>query len=170
MKWRADKKGCGAITSGGNTIAKGIYSFTASQKNDLIRIGGQCPMIGGNAVFRARALLALINSSLNYDDFDLCANTGINLKQNISYSKNIKARIYPNPANEKATLDYEIPNDSKGEFNLFSITGQNLISINLTGGQSTYTFSTTDLLPGIYLYQLKNNGYAVAVGKLVIIK
>ena len=43
-----------------STIAKSIDGFTADQVSALFDIANQCPMVGGNAVYRARALYALI--------------------------------------------------------------------------------------------------------------
>ena len=37
-------------------------------------------MLGGNSVFKARAMLAIVNNELFYDDFDICNAVGIALK------------------------------------------------------------------------------------------
>jgi len=44
------------------------------------------------------------------------------------------------------------------------------ITIKLRGGESKYTFSTTDLKPAVYFYELRSNGALIAHGKLVIVR
>lgn len=157
------------------TIAKGIYTFTPLQIQQLHDIAIQCPMAGGNAVFRGRAMYALIERTLFYDDFVLCSQAGITLRQanqaleNKSDVQHI-ATLNPNPANEKATLEYDIPETETGVFSLSNSTGQSVFSLIITGGKRAYTFSTKALAPGVYHYVLVSNGKCVDNGKVVIIR
>lgn len=45
------------------TVAKDVGIFTPAQATQLFAIANQCPMLGGNAVFRARALYSLIDDT-----------------------------------------------------------------------------------------------------------
>ncbi len=82
----------------------------------------------------------------------------------------VLAAIYPNPANESATLAYSVSKESKVEFVLRTTTNQQILQKSLRGGESKYTFSTTDLKPAVYFYELRNNGDLIAHGKLIIIR
>ncbi len=80
------------------------------------------------------------------------------------------AAIYPNPANESATITYSVPKESKVEFTMHTTTNQQILQKSLREGESKYTFSTTDLKPAVYFYELRNNGDLIAHGKLIIIR
>ncbi len=158
-----------------STIAKGLFVFSPMQIQQLHDIAKQCPMAGGNAVFRGRAMYALIDRTLFYDDFDLCAQAGIALREANQTSENkndVKhiASLYPNPANESATFEYDIPETESGQFSLSNSTGQSVFTLMITGGKRVYTFSTKALASGVYHYVLLCNGKGVDNGKLVIIR
>lgn len=44
------------------------------------------------------------------------------------------------------------------------------ITIKLRKGESKYTFSTTNLKPAVYFYELRSEGILIANGKLVIVR
>lgn len=130
-------------------------------------------MAGGNAVFRARALLALAEGYRYYDDRQICNFAGIAIRQageGKNNSNKMLAAVHPNPTRDAATLTYNLPNEAEGEFKLTSTTGQELFTVKLQGGKQFYKFSTTQYLPGVYYYALSSNGNTIAYGKLVIIR
>lgn len=156
-----------------SSIARDIYEFTPEQAETIRSIAYQCPVAGGNAVFRARTLYSLINEYARFNDMEICNLQGIALRQFANSEEKDKrpfAKLYPNPANEAATLVYELPENIKGEFSIFSTTGQRWQMKELSGGRSEYQFSTKALLPGVYYYSLKAGGVPVTFGKLVIIR
>ncbi len=53
---------------------------------------------------------------------------------------------------------------------MYAITNQQILNKELHGGDLKYTFSTADLKPAVYFYELRNNGELIAHGKLVIIR
>jgi hypothetical protein len=60
-------------------------------------IANQCPAAGGQSVYRARAMLALINDSLAYDDALTCLQAGIYRELNTEIITPV-ITIIPNPA------------------------------------------------------------------------
>ncbi len=72
-------------------------------------IAAQCPLAGGNAVFRARAILSLITGEIQYDDINICLQAGIILRES---AKKITANLYPNPAKPLPLLS-QVPFHSK---------------------------------------------------------
>lgn len=82
----------------------------------------------------------------------------------------VLADIYPNPANESATLTYSVPKESKIEFTMRTTTNQRVLNKTLQGGDLKYTFSKIDLKPAVYFYELRSNGVLIANGKLVIVR
>ncbi len=152
-----------------STIAKGIYKFTAVQESTLVCIAKQCPMAGGNAVFRARALLTLINNTIYYDDKDLCNRVGLTLRKAATKPFEPSAKLYPNPTNESATLIYKIDSDCKAQFLLFNSLGQQVLNLNLNTDNEKLAFSTSQMLQGIYHYVILCNGTRIDNGKFVVI-
>ena len=81
-----------------------------------------------------------------------------------------KCLLFPNPSNGVMQLNYSIPTNETGVFDIFDLSGKSLISYALRGGKNAMTLSTTDLENGIYFYHLISNGKIIAEDKLVIIK
>ena len=77
--------------------------------------------------------------------------------------------VYPNPASNSFNIQYNstIVNTV---FELYSIDGKKLDSIQLQGQSGLYTYSTDKLADGVYLYVLKGANGTIASGKLVLIK
>ncbi len=154
-----------------NTIAINLFEFTDIQAQTLWQISQQCPMSGGNAVFRARSLYALIDKTVFYDDAKICNDVGIEARiagNDISDKSN--AWIYPNPTANNATLEYRIDDNAVGQFIIYSMPGQQLYRASLTGGNGKHIFNTANLYPGVYQYMITSNGSRVHVGKLVIVR
>ncbi|HMR46250.1 MAG TPA: T9SS type A sorting domain-containing protein [Bacteroidia bacterium] len=152
------------------TIGSDVFEFTQDDVETLYSIGIQCPMQGGNAVFFARSLYALVDKDKQYDDFKICNLIGIELRKPGKEKDGIIATIYPNPANESTTVKYIVEKESKVEFVLRTTTNQQILHKSLQGGESKYTFSTTDLKPAVYFYELRSNGELITNGKLVILR
>ncbi|MBK8416500.1 MAG: T9SS type A sorting domain-containing protein [Bacteroidetes bacterium] len=134
--------------------------------NQLEGIAAQCPLAGGNAVFKARAILSLLNDELVYDDINICLQAGIILRQ---ISKTPTASLYPNPANNSVTLVYELPEVSTAEFLLFNSVGMLQLKQQMKIDITQMSFSTEQLAPGVYHYQVNTSSDFQLNGKLVII-
>jgi hypothetical protein len=80
----------------------------------------------------------------------------------------IRLKCFPNPFIDNITLSYEIPNSIKGAaFNLYSVTGQLLKSIEITErGQFTKTFNLKELNSGIYIGVVTFNNKAIKAIRL----
>jgi hypothetical protein len=154
------------------SIAREQYEFDSSQRETLYTIAQQCPMAGGPAVFRARALYALVDDKIMFDDFKICNSAGIQLKKakDAAAGQGTFFKLYPNPANDKATLEYDISGTETVKFELMNATGQELIKVNLKGGKLSYTFSTKDLKPAVYHYRVIISSKGVENGKLIIVR
>jgi hypothetical protein len=135
----------------------------------LYNIAMQCPLAGGNSVIRARALYALINDDMTYDDRATCFSEGISIKQPSNFIRTPKIKVYPNPANESMSLVYDIEENSSGTFALINTVGQLIFEFKLKGGKQNTEVSTADFKPGVYYYQVYNNDAPIYSGKLVII-
>jgi hypothetical protein len=129
-------------------------------------------MSGGNSVMIARALYALVNPDIHYDDRALCMLDGIVLKQSLQtvhYPKP-KCRLFPNPANENATLTYQLDGDATGVLTLFNHVGQAIIKYALNAEETEFKFSTMQLYPGVYYLNIRQKSEIIDNLKLVIIR
>src|SRR5690606_34241710 len=86
-----------------NTIGKDVDDFTSSQASELLNIANQCPMVGGNAVYRARSLYSLIDDEVDFDDQLLCLQAGIIVKS-LMDNASLNLQLVPNPARDAAAL------------------------------------------------------------------
>jgi len=151
------------------TIAKEIYHFTQSQINALTVVARQCPVEGGNAVFKARALLALINNTLNYDDRDICNRVGIELKQGQPDLNGGNIKLYPNPANSKVKVVYLANEDFSYSFTIYNSIGQIILIKKLNSDSSYFEFDSSAINQGVYYYCYIGTDGLNENGKLIII-
>jgi len=101
-----------------------------------------------------------------FDDFSLVECKGNAIEENPA----LKAiNIYPNPASNLFNIQYNFTIVNT-VFELYSIDGKKLDSVQLQGQSGLYTYSTDNLADGVYLYSVKGSNGIIASGKLVLIK
>ena len=148
-------------------IGQNQIQINQNSIDQLEYVASQCPLAGGNAVYRARALLSLIGDNYDFDDVNICLQAGIILRQK-SEIQSIAA-LYPNPASSSATLTYNLAENTQADFQLFNSIGQLHQSYLLYSEKSYLTFSTETFKPGVYHYRLITNSGNQLYGKLIII-
>ncbi|KXK47168.1 MAG: hypothetical protein UZ10_BCD003000563, partial [Bacteroidetes bacterium OLB10] len=156
-----------------STVAKDVLEFTNDQIQDLYAIASQCPLAGGQAVYKARALYALTDKKEFFNNFAICEAAGYAMRKAVTPKSKLpaanKVKIYPNPASESATLEYNLPGVDEVQLTLMGITGQ-LIKVEIIkGDKGAHTFSTKDMKPGAYQYKVSSSA-GNAFGKLIIIR
>ncbi|MFH1320611.1 MAG: S8 family peptidase [Bacteroidota bacterium] len=80
---------------------------------------------------------------------------------------------YPNPFSNSTVIEYYLPEESQNaEINVFDIiSGSKLKSYELNqNGNSKIIIETSDLSPGLYIYELYVNGSPVSIKNFIIIK
>lgn len=73
-------------------------------------------------------------------------------------------QIYPNPAKQRLTIDFSLPQSSTGTISLVNISGAQLKVLvpetNFQEGSNTFTTNVADINPGIYMVMIKTeNGF-----------
>ncbi len=150
------------------TVRKNNVNFTFNQIETLHTIANQCPLAGGNAVMYARSLLYLIEGYKIYDDKNICALQGINLRQKAK-RKIATASMYPNPADEKVTFNYYSNASQKLKIELYNSFGQKVYDNNLSNTSTAFDLSLKLYAPGIYCCKILSDGQSILSEKLVII-
>lgn len=142
------------------TIERDIFKFNNSQKQSIEYIAGLCPLIGGEAVFKARSLLSLYNFNFIFDDHNLCLQQGLQyrISKQDDHAQVLKTalKVYPNPTSRSVTVDLQ--SELEGPFNLkiLSLTGQTVYQLNSTLNKNTIDLESVNLSQGIYLVELRH--------------
>ena len=151
------------------TVGKDVDTFTSDQANALFAIASQCPMLGGNAVFKARSLYWLIDDSYDFDDQLLCLPYGIIVKSlNEQPANNIA--VIPNPARDEATMVLDRPLVEPGTFIVFDALGAEVMRKAVPDEMSRIPFSIASLAPALYHYKVGGPSGIIGVGKLTIVR
>ena len=146
-----------------NTWLSGVDTFTVSQQTDLENIAYQNPLVGGVAVYSARVLLKIeVNEGQTAPNKKLTIGT--------LAEQSLFGKFYPNPANNNATLNYQLAKGQSAYLELFDITGVKMARYELDAEGNQLIISCSNLQVGIYLYRIITNDAIAASGKLVIMK
>lgn len=139
------------------TIGAGIYTFNSAQKSLLASVATQCPKAGGKAVYRARALYALICDTILYHDDSNCAQQGFYRKKKDEIKKmsieNFNYSVRPNPAKDFISVT-EIPENSN--IRISNSQGLNVYQANLNESTSTI-ISSASFANGVYFITIQNS-------------
>lgn len=152
-----------------NTVAKGKLSFTPTQQSDLLNIASQCSLLGGKAVFYARAMYSLISDS-TFNDRDICLQNGVekHAQTTNSTTNEHNFRFYPNPAHDQITLLWENSEDADCSLTLMNVLGKVLGTNHFSLLQNSYQVDLTNFASGVYLIQIINHSKKTNLGKIVI--
>lgn len=85
-------------------------------------------------------------------------------------SADIQFKLYPNPANNTITLQYDLPLEQKISFEVWNITGKRMMIKTLPAGKQTTSFSVQDLNSGIYFYRVVSENKMLSADKIIVIK
>ena len=151
------------------TIGKEVDHFTVDQTSTLFAIANQCPMVGGNAVFRARALYSLLDDTQTYDDELLCLQHGILVKSLKPLVPTALSGL-PNPAMDEAVLVLDEVLEEPGTLVVFDALGGGVLRLLIPADQRRTPFSTCALAPGLYHYYVIGTGGVIGRGKLTIVR
>jgi hypothetical protein len=150
------------------TIGKDEAAFTAGQVNDIFSIAILCPMIGGNAVFKARSLYWFIDDSYEFDDVSICLPYGIVVKSLEEQQSNALS-VIPNPASDEATLILAHVLKDPGTLIIYDAVGAEVMRRTIPAQTVRFAFGTAALTPALYHYKVLTAVGAVGYGKLTIV-
>jgi hypothetical protein len=151
------------------TIGKDVETFTSGQAIALFDIANQCPMLGGNAVFKARSLYWLIDDTQDFDDPVLCLPYGVVLKRLLDQHINAVS-IVPNPASDEASLVLLHETVEPAYLTLYNAVGSESLRVLVPKGTERHAFSTASMPPGLYHYKVLSGNGLMGDGKLTIVR
>lgn len=153
------------------TIAIGIDTFTETQITALWAIASQCPLAGGDAVFKARSLYSLIDPLAKYEDEERCASEP---EERPAPTHRLEIamgfQLIPNPAKDELNVKLAAPVESRTWFVIQDMRGRIYLHKELDAGGTMYNINTSQLPSGIYYCTIKSLGIAHKTEKLIIIR
>jgi hypothetical protein len=138
----------------------GVIELDSNQTATLEYIACQDPIEFGPAVFAAQALLRdqFVCGNVNRQQMEDTQQTlPTQLQESIS--------LYPNPAQQQVTVEGYQGTDA-AQWVLMDITGKQVYSVAVNS--SAVVITLPNLAPGMYIWQLNENGKPVQLGKLQI--
>lgn len=79
------------------------------------------------------------------------------------------SNIYPNPANERAEIDYQILGNVKdAKLTFFNVLGAQVGEYSLDRNERKVRIATSEMNSGMYFYQLSLDGQKIATKKLMV--
>lgn len=145
------------------TVAIGNNTFSAPQLVSLQAIAAKCPLSNGEAVLRSRALLQLLQGApADYDDLSICGGGERSSQKKMTGQSSI--RVYPNPANDVLSIDFQGIGEISGQFLMFNALGQIIKEIALHSNDGTTQLPLHGFSDGVYWYVVPGLG----AGKILI--
>ena len=145
------------------TIAIGSLDFSETQIALLEGIAALCPLSDGEAVLRSRALLQLLQGApADYDDLSICGGGERSSRKQMTGQSSI--RVYPNPANDVLSIDFQGIGEISGQFLMFNALGQIIKEIALHSNDGTTQLPLHGFSDGVYWYVVPGLG----AGKILI--
>jgi len=137
---------------------------------------------GGNAVYRARVIIGMINSGIHYDDIIICNSQGVykngnsKLQEQLNSLNDVIKRkeleeagvmLYPNPATSSVDIQYVIDKNEEADLIFYDMLGNVVKTVKLFSNVTKKTLLIDDFARGLYIYQFNTNSGRRYVGKLI---
>jgi len=153
-----------------------IYLETASQSNftldpdqfaEVTAIAEQCPLVGGSAVYQARALYQM-HEVRDFDDSVYCESVAPRATMPKQRVTSTSMTILPNPADQYLLI--QLPTeDLNRRIRLLDTNGRSLGEWMVLPDANQQQIRTSELPAGLYLIQLWTNGRIVDTQRIVIV-
>ena len=136
----------------------------------LFVVASQCPYVGGAAVERARTFIALINDSINYDDANVCLQSGVyrTAKDTTEEIKSTDIKIIPNPANDKVTIQLTGIEEGICKIQIRNVLNEVIQDNVFDCKKQEYTINISNLSQGVYSITINAANKKSLVSKLII--
>lgn len=137
----------------------------------LQSIARQCPFIGGNAVYRARAFWTVLTSEMpHYNDEAACANPPALLMPEQPMGTPSAVRdftVFPNPAQNYINITLNTAEDVQSTLWVHDVFGRPLFEYALEAGSNAYMLNITDIPDGLYFFRVRFQGWD-AIKKIIV--
>lgn len=139
------------------------------QIKQLELLAATCPLAGGDAVFRARAYLALTDSIYDWDDSTACATTGSGRKRLANQVEpDPTITLFPNPAIDRLSIQLAEPVIGSAYLQIISMEGKVQFEITLKAGEQKIQIPVSSWSPAIYMVNVIETNKAPYHAKLIV--
>ncbi len=131
----------------------------------LFSLANQCPLSGGDAVFRARSLYRLADPTHRFDNAALCQpNAAL---QAPKATEPLDFTLFPNPTSGLTVLQFNTPITDRASVTLYSLQGQPVLQQTAGEGAQHVLLETAALPGGTYFCRVTGDDGVTGVKKLV---
>lgn len=119
--------------------------------------------LSGSYVYPSQAYRTWIAKVANEDSSNVSSVNEVREK--------VDAKIFPNPASERFSVQVELPKSNFTQFALFDVNGKQvriLLEDNFKAGTAIFSFNTEHLGSGIYFLKISDRGNLLRTEKVVI--
>jgi hypothetical protein len=152
----------------------GLDSITTLQWMQIENLANSCPYFDGDAVYKAREIIAFKKPANYYNDLRICNTQGyyktshqssleLQLKQlnaiaNNNFNKGIKAELeeaflYPNPTNNCININYKLKQYETAQLLIYDVLGVQLENFVINSQNELIGLNVSDLRNGVYTYK-----------------
>lgn len=136
--------------------------FTSVDVTTLASIATQCPLIGGNAVYQARAIFRLIDPLADYDDPTLCIQHGYVVKQE-STSDDIT--VWPNPSTHDIRFRWNDPSSTPSSLTIYDSRGRRVVDVAIQEHTTNYQLDISEFKRGLYYFRMEDEEGIIGKGR-----
>jgi hypothetical protein len=136
-------------------------------------IANQCPFAGGTAVYKARAIIAMIIDSVDYYDDNICLQSGIYREypeELTTISKSNQIEIIPNPASNYFDVILKQPIEGICNITVTTSLQEMVIVDRFECNMNSFRVKSAHLNPGVYFVSVIIDNSIVEIKKLIIIR
>jgi hypothetical protein len=145
--------------------AASIDSLSGSELSALFSLANQCPLSGGDAVFRARSLYHLVDPTYRFNNSALCQpNAAI---QAPKATPPLDFKLFPNPTSGLTVLEFSTPLSGRANVTLYSLQGQPVLQQTAGKGAQHILLETAALPGGTYFCKVMGANGVMGVKRLV---
>jgi hypothetical protein len=153
------------------SIGKGRYSLTQSQRDELMEVANQCPATGGNAVYEARTLVGLGSAAYHFFDDQLCGGSERKSERATKEEPEQHLQLMPNPAKDQVTvLVPEALQKGSVGVRITDLTGKVWLENIPVSDQASIQLNVGRLPAGVYACQLIPESGKILTETLVLIR
>jgi hypothetical protein len=149
-------------------LNSGNLNFNEADKKTIDDIASQCPLTGGDVVFKARTLQNFY-TQVYYNNQDLC-NTKPASKLKQVHAKEGGNKIFPNPTDDNVVVSLAHPAKKDTELFLYDLTGKEVLHQVFPEGDSQMQVILELVPQGIYICQVRHGFVSLLVEKLIVFK
>ena len=139
-------------------------NLSVNDSANLQIIAGECPLLYGNVVYKARSLYTVVfNQLIAWDDDSLCGTNENDRKGNMNQNHGGNVQIaqhyslMPNPNNGNFMLTQLFPDTKPIKIAVFNSIGQNVYTNYITFENGKINLNLNNLMQGLYVLNLTDS-------------